>query len=233
MLTVSPEHSWRWRESNPRPSVHHQGFSGRSLPCFSQPRRSCRPAADGLSRCQCPAQPRDRAERWILLADARHRAGGAPGLTAPNSRSGREGEGSALYIGTYCVAVTGFTRLCPQSSARFPWINYRSRSLSPPCSVVPGEPRGQRPQPSPRFTLSCQRQRANSDSRPGVSGLPGGGWPGEPVTRPLARSRPGGTGAGRAGRSGRGGRRRARTGPARPRRSHAGWPRRWCSAPSR
>src|SRR5262249_18456547 len=22
---------WRWRESNPRPSVHHQGFSGRSL----------------------------------------------------------------------------------------------------------------------------------------------------------------------------------------------------------
>jgi hypothetical protein len=46
MLTVSPEHSWRWRELNPRPSVPHQGFSGRSLPCFSQPRRSCRPAAE-------------------------------------------------------------------------------------------------------------------------------------------------------------------------------------------
>jgi HNH endonuclease len=29
----------------------------------------------------CPAQPRDRAVRWILLTDARHRAGGTPGLT--------------------------------------------------------------------------------------------------------------------------------------------------------
>jgi hypothetical protein len=35
---------------------------------------------------RCPAYPRDRDERWILLADARHRAGGAPGLTTSNSR---------------------------------------------------------------------------------------------------------------------------------------------------
>src|SRR5215472_12290290 len=34
----------------------------------------------------CPAYPRDRDERWILLTDARHRAGGAPGLTTSNSR---------------------------------------------------------------------------------------------------------------------------------------------------
>jgi hypothetical protein len=45
------ERSWRWRESNPRPSVPHQGFSGRSLLCFSQPRRSRKQVADGLSRC--------------------------------------------------------------------------------------------------------------------------------------------------------------------------------------
>jgi HNH endonuclease len=45
------EHSWRWRESNPRPSVPHQGFSGRSLLCFSQPRRSRKLDADRLSRC--------------------------------------------------------------------------------------------------------------------------------------------------------------------------------------
>jgi len=51
VLTVSPEHSWRWRESNPRPSVHHQGFSGRSLQWVSQPRRSRRRAAARLSRC--------------------------------------------------------------------------------------------------------------------------------------------------------------------------------------
>ncbi len=42
---------WRWRESNPRPSVPHQGFSGRSLLCFSQPRRSRKQVADRLSRC--------------------------------------------------------------------------------------------------------------------------------------------------------------------------------------
>ena len=51
MLKQQLEHSWRWRESNPRPSVPHQGFSGRSLLCFSQPRRSRRQAADRLSRC--------------------------------------------------------------------------------------------------------------------------------------------------------------------------------------
>src|ERR1039457_2435416 len=32
-------------------------------------------------------------------------------------------------------AVTVLTRLCPPSSARFPWINYRSRSLSPPVEL--------------------------------------------------------------------------------------------------
>ena len=42
---------WRWRESNPRPSVPHQGFSGRSLLCFSQPRRSRKQDADRLSHC--------------------------------------------------------------------------------------------------------------------------------------------------------------------------------------
>jgi hypothetical protein len=46
MLKPQLEHSWRWRESNPRPSVPHQGFSGRSLFCVSQPRRSHRQAAE-------------------------------------------------------------------------------------------------------------------------------------------------------------------------------------------
>src|SRR5215472_3949235 len=40
----------------------------------------------GSVAVRCPAYPRDRDERWILLADARHRAGGAPGLTTSNSR---------------------------------------------------------------------------------------------------------------------------------------------------
>jgi len=51
----------------------------------------------GSVAVRCPAKPRDRARRWILLADARHRAGGAPGLTASYLRFlGREGEASAL-----------------------------------------------------------------------------------------------------------------------------------------
>jgi hypothetical protein len=40
----------------------------------------------GSVAVRCPAHPRDRTERWILLADARHRAGGSPGLTTSNSR---------------------------------------------------------------------------------------------------------------------------------------------------
>src|SRR5215471_13909640 len=51
----------------------------------------------------------------------------------------------------------------------------KSKPVTPMFSCR-GEPCGQRPQPSPRFTLSRQRPRANSDSRREtagtVSGLP-------------------------------------------------------------
>jgi hypothetical protein len=59
---------------------------------------------------------------------------------------------SALYIGAYWVAVTVFTRLCPPSSARFPWLNHRSRSLSPPVELS-GEP-WQRGTARPAFTIT-------------------------------------------------------------------------------
>jgi hypothetical protein len=39
----------------------------------------------GPAAVRCPAWPRDRVRRWILLADARHRVEGIPGLTTPNS----------------------------------------------------------------------------------------------------------------------------------------------------
>src|SRR5260370_25113129 len=35
----------------------------------------------GSVAVRCPAWPRDRVGRWILLADARHRVEGVPGLT--------------------------------------------------------------------------------------------------------------------------------------------------------
>jgi hypothetical protein len=89
----------------------------------------------GSAAVWCPGQSRGRAAQSSLLTDASHRAGGAPGLTASLSRSGGEGEASALCIGTYWLTVTGFTRSRPQPSARFSWINYRSRSLSPPIEL--------------------------------------------------------------------------------------------------
>ncbi len=47
MLRVSTEQSGWWRESNPRPSIPHQGFSGRSLLClFLSPGGLCRQAAE-------------------------------------------------------------------------------------------------------------------------------------------------------------------------------------------
>jgi hypothetical protein len=81
MLKAELEHSWRWRESNPRPSVHHQGFSGRSLLRFSQPRRSCKQDADRLSRCSMSRLVPRPGQAVIPLADARHRVEGIPGLT--------------------------------------------------------------------------------------------------------------------------------------------------------
>jgi len=98
---------WRWRESNPRPSTPSQGFSGRSLLCFSQPRRSRRRVADGLSHCLF-----SRSAPWPdrsvePSSDARSRAEGTPGLTEVRYLRS-EGQGvlahlSVLVIGTCCL----------------------------------------------------------------------------------------------------------------------------------
>jgi len=127
--------SWRWRESNPRPSVHHQGFSGRSLLRFSQPRRSCKQDADRLSRCSMSRLVPRPGQAVIPLADARHRVEGIPGLTELYFALSGKSEFSARCVGTYWFAVTGFTRSQPQPSARFPWFNHRSRNRSPPIEL--------------------------------------------------------------------------------------------------
>ena len=59
----------------------------------------------GSVAVRCPDQSRDRAGRCILLADARHRVGGIPGLTnlLLCGYLGRESEVSALNLGTYEV----------------------------------------------------------------------------------------------------------------------------------
>lgn len=47
----STSNSWRWRESNPRPTVRNQGFSVCSPLRFSRPRRSRGQVSDGPSHC--------------------------------------------------------------------------------------------------------------------------------------------------------------------------------------
>jgi hypothetical protein len=79
---------WRWRESNPRPSTHHQGFSERSLRClYSAPSIMQTSRCDRPSHCSVSrARPRP-ACAVSHLADARIRADDEPGLTdSPSCR---------------------------------------------------------------------------------------------------------------------------------------------------
>jgi len=80
-----------------KPSASCIAFLGPGSPAGKLP--------TGSVAVRCPDQSRDRAGRWILLADARHRVGGIPGLTNLLLRGylGRESEVSALNLGTYEV----------------------------------------------------------------------------------------------------------------------------------
>src|SRR4051812_13117995 len=73
---------WRWRESNPRPSTHHQGFSERILPrLYLAPSITQTSRCDGPSRCLV-SRARLRPTRAVShLADARTRVDDEPGLT--------------------------------------------------------------------------------------------------------------------------------------------------------
>jgi hypothetical protein len=63
---VFANQTWRWRESNPRPSVLSQFFSGRSLLWpFSAPAITQTSRRAGLSHCSCRIGPDDRAvSQW-------------------------------------------------------------------------------------------------------------------------------------------------------------------------
>ncbi len=97
--------SWRWGESNPRPSLGKCGFSGRSL-CrrstrlrpLSQTPKSTSPAPEKsrvTSRRRHAASP---------LNDAGIRSGNTYGPTDYRARLCSEGEVSALGFGTYWFA---------------------------------------------------------------------------------------------------------------------------------
>jgi hypothetical protein len=68
-------HSWRWRESNPRPSAPSQGFSGCSPWCRStRPRRLHEHIVDRPSHENVPLGPRGLIRAVSHLADAGPRA---------------------------------------------------------------------------------------------------------------------------------------------------------------
>ena len=76
---------------------------------------------------------------WCLVVTD-IRAEGTPGLTEDTLCLGGKSQVglnrldlSALVIGTYCFAVTVLTRLCPPSSARFPWHEMSKSKPVTPC----------------------------------------------------------------------------------------------------
>ena len=74
--------TWRWRELNPRPTLLCEGFSGRSPLCpYSAPPVSRTRWCDRPSRCLLSLEIPRPDPSVILLADARIRVGGTPGLT--------------------------------------------------------------------------------------------------------------------------------------------------------
>jgi hypothetical protein len=73
---------WRWRESNPRPSAHYQGFSERSSRCLcSAPPILRTSRCDGPSCCEMSRAYPQPVRAVSHLADARIRADDEPGLT--------------------------------------------------------------------------------------------------------------------------------------------------------
>src|SRR5690625_6896102 len=96
---------WRWRESNPRPTMKNQGFSGCSpLADFLGPSDHADKSLTGSVTLEVHAAQVTRATCSGSLDDARNRVESNPGLTDFSARSGGEGEVGALGIGTYWFA---------------------------------------------------------------------------------------------------------------------------------
>lgn len=119
---------------------------GAACPAFLSPGGPAGQPPTGSVAVRCPAYPRDRAKRWILLADARHRAGGVPGLTASNSRQAaraRPVRFALALIGLRSQDLRGYVR------------NPRPASPGSTTKVEACHP---------LWTCQCQRCRAYTDS---------------------------------------------------------------------
>src|SRR5699024_11032501 len=96
---------WRWRESNPRPTVLPQDFSGCSLLTdFLGPSDHADKSLTGPVTLEVQTAQVTRTACSGSLDDARNRVESVPGLTDFYARSGGEGEVGAVVISTYWFA---------------------------------------------------------------------------------------------------------------------------------
>ena len=84
-----------------------------------------------------PARSRDRTEQLSLLADARHRAEGTPGLTACSRYLGSEGVGALIGIGAYWCAGPGFRDHPSHPRPASPGSTSEVETIHPLCSCAP------------------------------------------------------------------------------------------------
>ena len=113
-----------------------------------------------------PARSRDRTERLSLLADARHRAEGTPGLTACSLLLRQRERRRADWNRRLLVCWAWFSRSSQPSSARFPWLDNRSRDHSPPVQLCHQSTRHGDPSTTPLALRRCPGPRSNAH-RPG------------------------------------------------------------------
>jgi len=112
------------------PSASCVAFLGPGSPAGKPP--------TGSVAVRCPDQSRDRAGRWIPLADARHRVGGIPGLTSLLlcGYLGRESEASALNLGTYEVCGHSINEVMSAVLGSLPLDQPLKSKPVTPCWVV-------------------------------------------------------------------------------------------------
>ena len=90
----------------------------------------------GPATVSCPTRPRGRVEQLSLLADARHRAEGTPGLTACYRCLGSESEGALIGIGACWCAGHGFRDHPSHPRPASPDLTSEVETIHPLCSCA-------------------------------------------------------------------------------------------------
>ena len=165
---------WRWGESNPRPVLFCQGFSGRSMRrIFSAPAILHTGGRSGPSRQKVPNTPTAEVFSSGPLNDARIRSESDSGLTDYSGCLGSESEVSAHRFGTYFFAesVNEITlRSRPASPGTTNIVETDHPRIELPINKLPIKRR--RRCPGFRCGPCSARIRYNDDAGPMIPALP-------------------------------------------------------------